>query len=232
MIATDIRGEDQRGTITTRAERADDEDAAGDGTVDRSELAAYMGRQVCLGFVHHDRREWGETVTSFYAVDRHQFAHLSDAEALEAATAYAAALWAKDNVEAPHVREGGSLDCEALDAADWSPVEACLARRAEVVGMPEEYATATAAGWRKHKTGGDYWTPHMRAQHHELRAAMDDPAYPRKEENGQSGFGPLAARYLAGIELHDMKSERHWERAADVMAGYYEEILRAHDDDR
>lgn len=231
VSTTESGGRDEHGRTATQGDRAAGADATGGVASDRAGLAAYMGRQVCLGFVHHDRREWSETVSSFYAVDRHQFAHLSDEQALEAATAYAAALWAKDAVEAPHRRDDGSLDREALDAADWSPVEACLARRAEVVGMPEEYATATTAGWRKHKTGGDYWTPHMRAQYHEIRAAMGDPAYPRKEENGQSGFGPLAARYLAGIELHDMKTERHWERAADVMAGYYEEILRAHDRD-
>lgn len=204
----------------------------GAARADRGDLAEYMGRQVCLGFVHHDRREWHETVASFYAVDRHQFAHLGDERAFAAATAYAAALWAKDAVEAPHVGDDGRLDREALDAADWGPVEACLSRRAEIVGMPAEYATETVEGWRRHKTGGDYWTPHMRAQQYEIRAALADPAYPPKSGNGRSGFGALPALYLVGIELHDRKSERHWERAADAMAGYYREILRAHDDDR
>lgn len=196
---------------------------------ERQKLAAYLGRQICKGLVHHDRREWKETVASFYAVDRHQFSHLSDGEALEAATAYAAALWAKDAIEPEDVRTDGTFDPEVIGNADWSQVRACLKRRAEVVGIDIEYATLTTEGWRKHKTGDDYWTPLMRAQQSEIQTALGDPEYPQKPGSCSGGFGPLAARYLVGLELHDMKTERHWERAVDVMTDYFEEILRAHD---
>lgn len=189
------------------------------------ECAEHMAENVCRGFITHDERDRAACVEAFFEVDRHQFRHLTDAEARRAATAYVDALWAKDDVEEPYVREDGTLD-RGLDDADWRPVEACLERRAEIVGMPAEYASATTEGWRKHKTGGDYWTPHMVAQRHEVRAALDDPEYPHKRGSSQAGVGALPARYLVCIELHDMKSEAHWMEAADVMRSYYADLLR------
>lgn len=189
------------------------------------ELAGHMAESVCRGFIAHDARDRVACVEAFYEVDRHQFAHLTDEEAYRAATAYVDALWAKDDVEAPFVTEDGTLDPEPLDDADWSPVVEALERRADIVGMPAEYATATTDGWRLHKTGGDYWTPHMVAQRHEVRAAIDDPEYPHKRGTSPTGVGALPARYLVGIELHDMKTEATWAEAADVMQSYYADIL-------
>lgn len=197
-----------------------------DDQCDRAKLAEHLAQQICKGFQYHDQDEWEKSVGAFYAVDRYQFDHLSDEEALKAAEAYAAALWAKDAIEPP-LREDGTFDAEAIDDADWSTVRDCLERRADIVGMDPEYATATTEGWRKHKTGDDYWTPLMRGQHHEIRVALGDPDYPRKQGTCQTGFGPLTARYLVGLELHDMKTERHWRRAIDTMIPYYEQILRA-----
>lgn len=199
-----------------------------DDRPDRRELAERLAEQICRGFLYHDDEEWEACVAAFYEVDRHQFPHLSDDEARTAAVAYAAALWAKDEIEPP-LRDDGTFDSDAIDAADWNLVRSWLERRANIVGMDREYATCTAEGWRKHKTGDDYWTPLMRGQQHEIRVALDDPAYPRKEGTCRTGFGPLTARYLVGLELHDMKTEHHWKRAVDTMIPYFEQILRAHD---
>lgn len=218
---------DDPGDIEESPPDDDGHDARADQP-DRRSLAKHMARQVCKGFVYHDRGEWEKSVGAFYAVDRHQFEHLSHEEAFRAAVAYAGALWAKDAVEPP-LREDGTFDPDAIDAADWSPVREWLELRAEIVGMDPEYASGTTEGWRRHKIGEDYWTPMMRGQHHEIRAALDDPDYPRKEGTCRTGFGPLTARYLVGLELHDMKTERHWERALETMIPYYEDILRAHD---
>lgn len=205
-----------------------DIDADAFGEADEDALAAFMAEQTCLGFIHHDRRERAAAVEAFYNVDRHQFAHLSDAEAREAAEALTDAFWAKDDVEEPYI-DGTTVD-PALAEADWSPVEDALRRRAEVVGMSTEYAERTVVAWRNHKVGGDYWTPTMIAQHHEIGAAMGDR--PEKPKYGQSGFGHLAARYLVGLELHDMHSEHHWKEAASVMCTYYAEILAGQGVDR
>lgn len=193
------------------------------GTDPDDDLAAYVAEQLCLGFILHDRREYEAAVEAFYEVDRFQFPHLDDDEAYEAARALTDAFWAKDDVEEPHV-DGSEVD-PALEDADWSPVEDALRRRADVVGMPAEYATETVEAWRNHKTGGDYWTPTMVAQGHEISAAIGDPAYPAKPKFGQSGYGHLAMRYLVGLELHDMHTERHWREAAAVMRAYFAEIL-------
>lgn len=184
-----------------------------------------MAMNICRGFITHDDREYEAAIEAFFEVDRHQFPHLTDAEARCAAAAYVDALWAKDEVEAPYVQDDGTLDRERLDEADWKPVQACLEQRADIVGMPTEYASATTEGWRKHKTGGDYWSPHMIAQRHEVRAAINDPGYPHKRGSSQSGVGVLPARYLVCIELHDMKSEEHWAEAVDVMTTYFADIL-------
>lgn len=197
--------------------------SATDSSID--ELATHMAANVCRGFITHDERDREACIEAFYEVDRNQFAHLSDEEARHAAVAYVDALWAKDEVETPYIREDGTLDAE-LDDADWRPVEAALERRAEIVGMPAEYASATTDGWRLHKTGGDYWTPHMVAQRHEVRVALDDPDYPHKCGSSPTGVGVLPARYLVCIELHDMKTEAHWKEAARVMQTYYADLLR------
>lgn len=196
---------------------------AADSSID--ELATHMAINICRGFITHDERDREACIESFYEVDRHQFSHLSDEDARRAAVAYVDALWAKDAVEAPYVREDGTLDA-GLDDADWRPVEDALERRTEIIGMPTEYASATTDGWRLHKTGGDYWTPHMVAQRHEVRAALDDPDYPHKRGSSQTGMGVLPARYLVCIELHDMKTARHWKEAAQVMQTYYTDLLR------
>lgn len=200
-----------------------DIDADSFGEADEHSLAAFMAERTCLGFIYHDRREYEAAVEAFYHVDRHQFAHLADEEAYEAARALTDAFWAKDDVEQEYI-DGAEVD-PALDDADWSPVEEALARRAEIVGMDEEYAPKTTEAWRNHKTGGDYWTPTMAAQFHEIAAAIG--TYQEKPKYGRSGFGHLTTRYLVGLELHDMHTERHWEEAAEVMATYYGEILGA-----
>lgn len=209
----------QFGTPTDAEGYDIDTDAFGES--DENMLAEFMAEQICLGFIYHDRREYEATVSAFYNVDRHQFAHLSDDEAYEAARALSDAFWAKDEVEEPHI-DGAEVD-PALDDADWSPVEEALTRRAEIVGIDEEYAPKTTEAWRNHKTGGDYWTPTMIAQSHEIAAAIGSPQ--EKPKYGQSGYGHLTTRYLVGLELHDMHTERHWKEAADVMATYYGEIL-------
>lgn len=191
------------------------------GEADESKLAQFMAEQTYLGFIRHDRREYEATVSAFYQADRHQFAHLTDEEAYEAACALTDAFWAKDDVEEPHI-DGADVD-PALADADWSPVEDALSRRAAIVGIDEEYAPKTTEAWRNHKTGGDYWTPPMIAQSHEIDAAIGSAQ--EKTKYGQSGYGHLTTRYLVGLELHDMHIERHWKGAVDVMSAYYREIL-------
>lgn len=66
----------------------------------------------------------------------------------------------------------------------------------------------------------------MRAQMHELRAALQDADYPHKPRYGQSGFGPEASRYALGVELHDT---RKWEQAVRAMTPYYRHIDEKHE---
>ncbi|MEM4780629.1 MAG: hypothetical protein QXG03_03570 [Halalkalicoccus sp.] len=205
-----------------------DIDADSFGEADESTLAQLMAEQTCLGFIYHDRREYEAAVEAFYRVDRHQFAHLSDEEAYEAATALTDAFWAKDDVEQPYI-DGAEVDPE-LDDADWSPVEDALSRCAEIVGIDAEYAPKTTEAWRNHKTGGDYWTPTMIAQSHEIAAAIGTAQ--EKPKYGRSGYGHLATRYLTGLELHDMHTERHWEEAAAVMTKYYGKIIAEQEGER
>lgn len=192
------------------------------------DVAEEMAKQVCLGFQFHDRRERERAVEAFAAVDRRQFAHVDAETARAAAAAYVDALWAKDAVETRCTRNG-ELDYDALARADWSPVESAFAERAELVGMDPRYARASTLAWKRHKVGGDYARPMQRAQMYELRAAMGDPEYPHKPHQGQSGYGPEAARYLVAVELHDMHTEGHWRQARDVMVPYFEQILLAHE---
>ena len=208
-----------------------------DPAAEEADRPTEVAEKICEGFVRHDRRDRDGAVAAFFAVDRAQFAHLEDEDALAAAEAFVDALWAKDAVEAEHVEaaESGtspeSFDDAGLAAADWSEVAGHLARRAAIVGMDLEYATATTVAWRRHKTGGDYWTPTLCAQAHEVRAAMDGEEA-AKHRHGRSGFGHLPARYLVGLELHDMRTESHWKQAVAVMTPYFAEILDAHGGDR
>jgi len=197
---------------------------------DMRERAREMASALCRGFVAHDDGDRAEAIEAFSTVDRHQFAHLDEERAREASVAYVDALFAKDDVELEHLRNG-DLDAESLDATDWGPVLRQFRIRAATAGIDPEYARASATAWRRHKTGGDYWTPMQRAQMLELRAALADPSYPGKPKYGQSGFGPEPVRYVAGVELHDMHSESHWEQAITVMTPYFERILRGHDDE-
>lgn len=186
-----------------------------------------MATALCRGFIAHDDGDRDAAIEAFHEVDRRQFAHLNEDRAREAAVAYVDALFAKDDVELKHLHDG-DLDSEELDAARWEPVSRHFRVRAATAGMDPEYARASTLGWKRHKTGGDYWTPIQRAQMHEFRAALQNPSYPEKPKYGQSGFGPEPVRYVAGIELHDMHTADHWEQAVDVMTPYFERILRAH----
>lgn len=201
-----------------------------DGDVPDSteQRARYMAEQICAGFQYHDRGQRADSVDAFYAVDRNQFAHLEDDAAYEAARAYADALWAKDAVEKPYVTDDG-IDSEAVENGDWERVRAPLAERAGIVGMDSAYADETTAAWRRHKTREDYWTPFLRAQLLEYRAALGDPDYPNKPNDGLSGFGPEPFRYALGVELHDMHSTERWEEAIRLMVPYYRRILRTHE---
>lgn len=187
------------------------------------QTAREMAEQLCLGFKYHDEREREAAITAFAFVDARQFSHVSEQTAREASVAYVDALWAKDALEQSCMRDG-KIDMEALEQADWSDVRSAFARRASRVGIDPRYAEQSTIAWRRHKTGGDYWTPMKQAQTYELRAALQDPDYPSKPRYGQSGFGPEASRYELGVELHDM---RQWEQARDVMIPYFERILRS-----
>ena len=187
------------------------------------QTAREMAEQLCLGFKYHDERKREAAIAAFAFVDRRQFGHISEETAREASVAYVDALWAKDALEQSCMRDG-EIDMEALDEADWSTVRSAFARRASLVEIDPRYAEQSTIAWRRHKTGGDYWTPMKQAQTYELRAALQDPDYPSKPRYGQSGFGPEASRYELGVELHDM---RQWEQARDVMIPYFERVLRS-----
>lgn len=188
--------------------------------------ARYLAEQYCSGFQLHDRRQREESLEAFYTVDRNQFAHLDDDEAFRAAEAYVDALWAKDEIEKRHMSDG-EIDAEAIATADYEGVYEALSERAGIVGMDEAYAEHTTAAFQNHKAGEDYWTPFMRAQSIELAVALGEE-YPDKPRGGQSGFGPLATRYLVGVELHDMHSSQAWDEAIRLMTPYYRRILLAH----
>lgn len=203
----------------------DDPRLPADAPAEARALPEFLSTQLCRGFQRHDERDRAGAVDAFAAVDEFQFQHVSAATARAAAEAYVDALWAKDDVEDACRDAEGQIDSEELADADWSAVESAFAERAELVGMDPRYAEAMTTGWRRHKVGGDYWTAHMEAQCYELRAAVQEPAYPDKPRHGQSGYGPEATRYLLGVELHDT---RQWRQAQAVMVPYFERIAAAH----
>lgn len=196
----------------------------------RSELvehesdAVQLAKSIGMGFVHHDKRNRQAAVNAFAVVDEFQFQHVSAETACAASAAYVDALWEKDEIEETHTVDG-ELDREALDAADWSPVEDAFAERASLVGIDPAYAELSTVAWRRHKTGGDYWTPMKRAQTKELRVALQDEDYPHKPRDGRSGHGPEASRYALGVELHDM---RQFEEMIESMTPYFQRIIDEH----
>jgi len=189
---------------------------------DPSDIAMHLG----MGFVYHDKQHREMAVDAFAVVDTFQFQHVSEEAAREASVAYVDALWEKDRLEEKHTING-ELDRDALEDADWSPVAEAFERRASLVGIDPKYAELSTVAWRRHKVGGDYWTPMQQAQMYEIRAALQDPDYPHKPRDGQSGFGPEPSRYTLGNELHDM---RRFEEGLEVMTPYFERIARAHED--
>ena len=211
---------------TDRGGEATGDETAGDAV---TRAARHMARELCAGFRYHDRGEREDAVASFAAVDSRQFADIDDDDAVRAARAYVDALWAKDDLEAGHMA-GDRIDPDSIGDGDWSVVHDALLERTEVVDMDPEYATATTAAWRAHKANGDYWTPMLRAQLVEFRAATGDDAYPNKPSDGREGFGSAPVRYLLGVELHDLHEDARWEEAVRVMEPYYRRILRAHDE--
>lgn len=194
---------------------------------DLDRQARYLAEQIASGFQLHDRRQRGEALEAFYAVDRGQFDHLTDEDARRTAEAFVDALWTKDDIEKTY-HDDGEIDPGAIESADYDPVIECLERRARIAGMDQRYADRTAEAWKRHKTGGEYWTSFLKAQTYEVRAAMQDPDYPDKPKEGLSGYGPLPARYILSVELHDQHRKDTWEEAIRVMTPYYREILEAH----
>jgi hypothetical protein len=202
-----------------------------DGTEPIRGEARRMAERVCAGFQLHDDRRRREAIDAFLFVDARQFPGIPATDARAAAEAYVDALWAKDAVEDRHRDEHGEIDAERIATADWSDVRRALLRRTDAAGIHERYAERTTLAWRNHKARRDYWTPFMDAQRLELRAALDDPAFPAKPREGQSGYGPLVVRYVLGVELHDAHTSAAWREAIDVMTPYYRRILAAHGDD-
>jgi len=225
-----VTGERQRGegaSIGGGEEAVGGEGKANDDPVGRA--ARHMARELCAGFRYHDRGDRAAAVESFAEVDRRQFARVDGEAARRAAAAYVRALWAKDDLEEEHM-EDGRIDPDSIRDGDWGAVHAALIDRADAVGMDRAYATATTHAWRSHKANGDYWTPTLRAQLIEFRAATGDDDYPRKPSDGRQGFGAAPVRYLLGVELHDLHGDEHWAEAVRVMEPYYARILRAHGD--
>lgn len=196
--------------------------------VETARTAEHMAEQMCRGFIEHDRGDRDAATDAFAAVDERQFRHVDRRDARLAATAFVEALWAKDEIEFQYLTDR-TIDRDGLREADWSPVRRAFRKRASLLEIDQEYAALKTEAWRRHKTDGDYWTPFQKAQVLELRAALQDPEYPRKAKDGRSGFGPETLRYTLGVELHDMHAAEYWEQAKDVMTPYFERILDAHE---
>ncbi|MFC7176959.1 hypothetical protein [Halosegnis marinus] len=190
--------------------------------------ARELSERLATVFRAHDAGDYDRAVESLAFIDRAQFPALSDDRVEDAARAFVDALWAKDRVEFGCLRNG-DLDAAALREADYAQVRQKLRQRASVVGADEAYATAKAEAWRRHKVGGDYWTPFQRSQLYELRAIFGDD-YPAKPRAGRSGPGPEAMRYVLAFELHDMHAAERWAEGIDVMVPYFERILAAHEE--
>ncbi len=200
---------------------------ASDLSVSVDDAPREMAGQICRGFLAHDRGDRKVALEAFKFVDTLQFRH-SDAHDIHLATeAFVDALWAKDDVEVRYMRNG-TLDEAGLAGADWSPVRKKFRERAAALGIEQEYAELKTEAWRRHKTGGDYWSLFQRAQLLELRAALQDPSYPKKPKEGRSGVGPEALRYALAVELHDMHTRHHWEQAETAMTPYFEHIVSHH----
>lgn len=180
---------------------------------------------LCVGYERHDSRDRAGAIDAFTTVDRAQFSHLTASEARDAATALVDALWAKDRLEETHVIDGRVHDPDGLAAADWCRVEDPLRRRANIVGMDEEFASLTTEGWRRHKIGGDYETCFLAAQRLKVEAVLGTETYPEKERAGRSGTGELPARYLVAVELHDCRTQQARDRTIEIMTPYFETIL-------
>lgn len=191
----------------------------------RQTTARHMAEQLTRVFRAHDERDRSTAIEACEDVDRLYFQHADEESVRLGAAAFVDALWEKDEVEFRHLRDGG-LDREGVGSADWSPVRQKFRERAAALGIDQEYAACKTRGWRRHKAGGDYWTPFQRAQVLELRAALQDPAYPDKPKYGQSGHGPEAVRYTLGVELHDMHTPEHWHQARRAMTPYFRMVLR------
>jgi len=183
-----------------------------------------MARRICQGFLAHDRGDREAAIAAFEFVDERQFRHCDRRNVHLAAEALVDALWAKDDVELRYLGNG-ELDEAGLAEADWSPVRRKFRERAALLGIDQEYAELKTEAWRRHKTGGDYWTLFQRAQLLELRVALRDPDYPAKPKEGQSGAGPEALRYALAVELHDMHTAGHWKQAEEAMVPYFERIV-------
>lgn len=191
---------------------------------DNRSTARYLSEQLAAGFQAHDRGSYSDAVEHFYTIDEYQFGNLGDDKLRLAATAFVEALKAKDEVEF-HCLQHGDIQQEAIMDADYSPVRNKLRQRASMIGADSNYAVKKAEAWRKHKAGGNYWTPFGWSQVHELRAALQNPNYPSKPRAGKSGLGPEPLRYVLAFELHDMHTKRHWQQGIEVMIPYYENIL-------
>lgn len=195
----------------------------GDSTI--RQTATDMARELSNGFQAHDDKRRDDAVEAFFAVDRRQFSYLNDSEARDAAIAFVDALWAKDEIEFQFLRNG-DIEREGIKKADYHRVKQKLRKRAWITGADPRYAETKAKAWRHHKSDDDYWTPFMKSQVYELRAALQSPSYPDKRRGGKAGPGPEPMRYVLAFELHDMHTPKHWKQGEEVMVPYFERILR------
>jgi hypothetical protein len=191
--------------------------------------AREMSRNLANMFKAHDDSDRESAIESLIEVDRRQFPALSSDEIELASAAFVDALFAKDEVEFQQLTDG-KIDDDGIREADYSSPLQKLRQRAVIIGADQQYAIKKVQAWRRHKLGGDYWTPFQQSQVHELRAVLNDPEYPHKPRAGQSGPGPEAMRYSLAFELHDMHTERHWLQGIRVMTPYFLKILLHHEE--
>lgn len=188
------------------------------------ETARYMANQTALLFKYHDKGLKEKALEACTKVDALQFKYLDEEHIELAASGLVNALWEKDQVEFRYFRDG-DLDTEGLRNADYGNVVQELRKRALVTGASPKYADKKSLAWRRHKSGGDYWTPYMEAQVYELRAALQNNSYPEKTRYGKSGPGPEPMRYVLASELHDMNTNEYIEQGIEVLIPYYSRIL-------
>lgn len=174
-------------------------------------LSTYLAKQICDGFIYHDKKSYEKSINSFKNLYEGLF-RIEPQKAEIMATCFVTALKLHDSIEDNFKGSAKSFFNHKI----WKNIYVELVKFCNVIGLDKNYAKHYTKFLRYHSAYKKNFEMHL------LRAEEIIAFHVCKKMGLAKIVAPL---YLAGINSHDVHKNFTWRFNKKIMSLFYSLIL-------